>query len=219
MRNLYKSCLNLTAIEKTGDTPLHSALKKFGGWPVVVGRNWNSDFIWIETLIKFRELGFNHDILIDLSVTPDFRNNTRYIIDLDQTSLGMPDRNYLLRGLNDSAVAAYYKLMVDSAVFLGANRTVAEKEMFDALQFETKLAEYCMPREERRNISALYNKMNIQELMELSPGIDWHRFLDSLLGTKVLPNDEIVVNVPKFMKNVDELLRTADRRILANYML
>lgn len=27
-------------------------------------------------------MGFSHDILIDLSVTPDFRNNTKHIIDV-----------------------------------------------------------------------------------------------------------------------------------------
>lgn len=52
----------------------------------------------------------------------------------------MPDRSYLLRGLNDSAVAGYYKLMVESAVMLGANRSDAEREMMDTLKFETVLA-------------------------------------------------------------------------------
>ena len=41
----------------------------------------------------------------------------------------MPDRSYLLRGLNDSAVRGYYNLMVESAVILGADRTRAESEM------------------------------------------------------------------------------------------
>ncbi|KAH9507107.1 NEDD8 protease nep2 [Dermatophagoides farinae] len=194
MRNMYRSCLNLTAIEKAGDTPLHLALKRFGGWPVVVGQNWNgSNFNWIDILIKFRELGFSHDILIDLSVTPDFRNNTRHIIDLDQTSLGMPDRNYYNNGLNDSSVAAYYKLMVDSAVFLGANRTIAEKEMLDALQFETTLAAYCLPREERRNMSSLYNKMNIHQIRQLAPNIHWEKYFDSLLGIKITDQDEVIM--------------------------
>lgn len=52
----------------------------------------------------------------------------------------MPDRSYLLRGLNDTAVAGYYKLMVESAVMLGANRSTAEEEMLEALKFETILA-------------------------------------------------------------------------------
>nr|XP_027200738.1 neprilysin-2-like isoform X2 [Dermatophagoides pteronyssinus] len=221
MRNMYRSCLNLTAIEKAGDTPLHLALKRFGGWPVVVGsQNWNeTNFDWIDTLIKFRELGFTHDILMDLSVTPDFRNNTRHIIDLDQTSLGMPDRNYYNNGLNDSSVAAYYKLMVDSAVFLGANRTVAEKEMLDALQFETTLAAYCLPREERRNMSSLYNKMNIQQIQKLAPNIHWEKYFNSLLGIKITDNDDIIVNVPKFLTQLDQLLQTTDKKLLANYMM
>src|SRR5699024_6073225 len=160
---------------------------------------------WIDTLIKFRELGFNHDILIDLSVTPDFRNNTRHIIDLDQTSLGMPDRNYLLRGLNDSAVAAYYKLMVNRAVVLGANRSTAEKEMYEALQFETTLASYCLPREERRNISSLYNKMTIEQIEQLAPGIEWEKYFRALLGTNISrSDDEIIVNVPKFLTKLDQ---------------
>lgn len=52
----------------------------------------------------------------------------------------MPDRSYLLRGLNDSAVAGYFKLMVESAVILGADRERAEKDMLEALAFETILA-------------------------------------------------------------------------------
>lgn len=77
---------------------------------------------------------------MDLSVTPDFRNNTNHVVDLDQATLGMPDRSYLLKGLNDSAVAGYYKLMVESAVMLGADRRRAELDMLEALAFETILA-------------------------------------------------------------------------------
>lgn len=77
---------------------------------------------------------------MDLSVTPDFRNNTQHVIDLDQASLGMPDRSYLLRGLNDSAVAGYYKLMVESAVMLGANRERAEKEMIEGDHHHTYIS-------------------------------------------------------------------------------
>lgn len=52
----------------------------------------------------------------------------------------MPDRNYLLKGIEDPLVSAYYQLMVDSAVLLGANKTRAEEEMKAALNFEISLA-------------------------------------------------------------------------------
>lgn len=53
---------------------------------------------------------------------------------IDQASLGMPDRSYLLRGLNDSAVRGYYNLMVESAVILGADRTRAESDMLQGMR-------------------------------------------------------------------------------------
>lgn len=56
----------------------------------------------------------------------------------------MPDRNYLLKGMDDPLVQAYYQLMVDSAVLLGANKTKADEEMKAALQFEMTLANVCV---------------------------------------------------------------------------
>jgi len=220
MRNMYKSCMNLTAIEKVGNTPLSTLLKEMGGWPVIEGDAWNEDkFDWLDTLIAYRKHGFSHDLFMDLSVTPDFRNNTRHVIDLDQASLGMPDRSYLLRGLNDSAVAGYYKLMVESSVMLGAERERAEREMLDALYFETILANYSLPREERRNISLLYNKMTITDMSKLAPNTPWSKYFNSLLDIPVADDEEVIVNVPTFVSQVDKLIPATNKRILANYMM
>lgn len=60
-------------------------VKQLGGWPVLGEKSgWQEEktFDWLELLIKFRQSGFDHDVLIDLSVTPDFRNNTKHIIDV-----------------------------------------------------------------------------------------------------------------------------------------
>ncbi|XP_054160650.1 neprilysin-2-like isoform X2 [Oppia nitens] len=220
IRNMYKSCMNLADIEKVGNTPLLSILNSLGGWPVLVGKDWKEDqFDWLQMLIEFRKLGFSHDVLMDLSVTPDFRNNTQHIIDLDQASLGMPDRSYLLRGLNDTAVAGYYKLMVESAVILGANRSSAEEEMLETLNFETVLANYSLPREERRNISLLYNKMNLTKVAQLAPKTEWSKYFNNLLSDSVTDKEEIIVNVPNFIRNVDTLIAQTNKRVLANYML
>ncbi|CAG2104773.1 unnamed protein product [Medioppia subpectinata] len=221
MRNMYKSCMNLADIEKVGNTPILMVLESLGGWPVLSGADgWDeSKFDWLQMLIEFRKLGFSHDILMDLSVTPDFRNNTQHIIDLDQASLGMPDRSYLLRGLNDSAVAGYYKLMVESAVILGANRSTAEQEMLETLNFETILANYSLPREERRNISLLYNKMNLTQVALLAPKTEWSKYFNNLLSESVTDKEEIIVNVPNFIRSVDTLIAQTKKRTLANYML
>lgn len=178
-------------------------------------------FNWLETIIKFRQRGFSHDMIIDLSVVPDVRNNRRYIIELDQSSLGLPDRSYYFKGFNDTTVAAYYDSMVDSAVMLGANRQEARKQMAEALEFETALAKISVPRDQRRNVTRLYNKMTANDLYNLAPNIDWKRYLTQLLRDEQLDmnKDEVIVKVPSFIKSIDGLLMNSEPRTIANYMM
>ena len=176
---------------------------------------------WLDILIKFRQRGFSHDMIIDLSVVPDVRNNKRYIIELDQSSLGLPDRAYYFKGMNDTTVSAYYNLMCESAVLLGAPRDEARKQMLEALEFETSLAKISAPREQRRNVTRMYNKMPARDLYKLAPNIDWLRYLRSLLRDDMLDLDEdqVIVKVPSFLQSIDTLLVKTEPRIVANYML
>lgn len=52
-------------------------------------------------------------------------------------------REFLLRGINDSVVQAYYEYMVDIAVTFGADKERAKNELLDVLEFETSLANVC----------------------------------------------------------------------------
>lgn len=225
MRNLYNSCMNLTDIEQRGDAPLVDILRDLGGWPVTASvaatPTNNSKFNWLDTIIKFRHRGFSHDMIIDLSVVPDVRNSRRYIIELDQSSLGLPDRSYYFKGLNDTTVMAYYNLMIEAAVMLGAQRHEARQQMREALDFETSLARISVPREQRRNVTRLYNKMLIRDLYKLAPNIDWQRYLTSLLKDDDIDvdHDEVIVKVPSFLSSIDKLLVQTEPKIIANYMM
>lgn len=219
-KNMYISCMNTSRIDELGIQPLLDILDKLGKWPILEKENWtDSDFDWLETLSRMRQFGYRYDILVDMTVSPDLRNSTQHMIDVDQPLLGMPDRSYLLKGINDTAVKAYYKMMVESVVLLGVNRTYAEKEMVDVLDFEIALANMSLPREERRNISQLYNKMTIGELYQLAPQIDWLKFFNSLLLTNVTKSEPIIVVVPDYIRKVSDYFSKVDQRILANYML
>ena len=44
------------------------------------------------------------------------------------------------KGLEDKIVKAYYEYMVDIAVIYGADRSRAERELMESLEFEMKLA-------------------------------------------------------------------------------
>lgn len=60
----------------------------------------------------------------------------------DEPTLGV-SREFLLRGLNDSVVQAYYDYMVDIAVIFGADKESAKDELLDVLDFEIDLANVC----------------------------------------------------------------------------
>lgn len=62
-------------------------------------------------------------------------------LQIDQGTLGVPDRKYLLKGTNDTVVKAYLETMVDIAIALGAkDKDQVEKEMKQVLNFEIQLA-------------------------------------------------------------------------------
>lgn len=63
----------------------------------------------------------------------------RFKFQLDQSAIGL-SREYLVKGLEDKIVSAYYDYMVDLAVIYGADRPRATKELMDSLNFEIALA-------------------------------------------------------------------------------
>lgn len=159
-KNLYKACMNksqfnifliiilnlllviffIALIEERNIKPLVEIIDSFGGWPVVKGDSWDeSKWNWTKTTEGFRKLGYSTDYILDFSIETDPKNSTKRIIDVDQTSLGM-SREYLIKGINDTVVQAYFSYMVDMAVLYGAEKTKAQSEMRESLEFEFALA-------------------------------------------------------------------------------
>lgn len=86
-RYLFKSCMNHAILQKRAQQPLLDLLDLFGGWPIL-NPEWSSlNFDWLELMAKLRL--FNNDILISEWVGPDIKNSDEYVIQFDQTSLGI----------------------------------------------------------------------------------------------------------------------------------
>ena len=77
----------------------------------------------------------------------------------------------MIKGIEDPFVKAYLQLAIDAAVLLGANETKAEEELTEAIKFEIKLANYSLAREDRRNITKLYNLYSIEKLKSIAPNV------------------------------------------------
>eukprot|EP00092_Neocalanus_flemingeri_P081366 GFUD01101616.1.p1 GENE.GFUD01101616.1~~GFUD01101616.1.p1 ORF type:complete len:767 (-),score=189.44 GFUD01101616.1:111-2411(-) len=220
-KDVYKACMDEEMIEEVGLDPLKETLKKMGGWPVLEGSAWDEEnFSWIETVYTFRKHGYSTDYLIDFSIVTDSKNSSWRVIDIDQAALGM-SREYLISGLDDDDVTSYYNYMVNVAVLLGAERTLAERELKESLLFEIKLAHASKPREERRNATRLYNPMLLKDLHDLAPMIPWLEYINNILTKDLIQvddNERVIVDEPGYLKNLTELLPTVEKRTIANYM-
>merc|ERR1719365_118117 len=85
---------------------------------------------------------------------------------------------------------------------LGADKDAAEKGMEDALKLELKLAEFALPREKRRNKTALYNPMPLKYVQDMYPEIPLVKYINdiTLYEPANVDEDEIVnVAVPDFV--------------------
>jgi len=61
-------------------------------------------------------------------------------LQLDQSPLGMPSREYFLKGRDEKALKSYEEYVVNVAVAMGASRERAETEIAEMIDFEILLA-------------------------------------------------------------------------------
>jgi len=184
------------------------------------GSTWNeSGFSWIETTYKFNNHSFSSDLLFAFAITTDSKNSSWSMMVVDQASLGLAQA-YLVRGLKEKVVAAYYKYMVNTAVLLGADRSSAETEMMEVLEFEMELAHASMPREMRRDSERLYNRMMIKDLSEYAPMVPWLDYINNLLSPYMVVKDteRLILTEPGYLRNLTAILKKAKKRTIANYM-
>lgn len=77
------------------------------------------------------------------------------------------------------------------AVLLGADPAKAEEELRASLEFEIKLANASLPREERRNATAMYHPMKLSEIGQVADIVDWQEYVNNVLTEDLLQVSEI----------------------------
>jgi predicted metalloendopeptidase len=133
------------------------------------------------------------------SVDPDRKNSTRYLLELSQGGLGMPDRDYYfldderskkLREGYRAHVRRMFELLEDPP-------EVAARNADGVIALETELARVSMTATERRDIDKTYNRKTVAELSAEVPGFPWGAYLDALQARNVA---DLNVAQPEFFK-------------------
>ncbi len=108
-----------------------------------------------------------------IGILPDPEDTTRYTISIDQSGLGMPDRDYYLNeGERFDTYRAAYKTYITTLLGL-LNDPTPEATADKIIALEKQIAEVHWSREDSRNIEKSYNPMDRAGLDALVPNIDW----------------------------------------------
>ncbi len=140
--------------------------------------------------------------LVGLGVTQDAGNPERYIVQIGQSGLGLPDREYYER--DDDPFPSHRAAYVDyiEATFDRAGIDDARQRAEAVLALETAIASNHWTRVQRRDRQANYNLMTRAELLEFAPGFTWEAFLEE-----------------RQVGDIEELVVATDAAIAANAQL
>jgi putative endopeptidase len=170
IRDLYNSFMDEAHVESLGLKPLQPELARIDA---------------IKNKQDIAELmGHLQRLAVTTPFTPsvhlDEKDSTKYVFDLGQDGLGLPDRDYYLK--DDDAklkqIREKYELHVAHALGMLGDAQ-AKEEAAQILALETRLAKDQWTKVELRDPIKAYNKVEVSALPALAKEFDWHRYLVS----------------------------------------
>jgi len=152
-----------------------------------------------------------------LGVGLDARDSTRYAVGLDQSGLGLPDRDYYLKADDKylAQIKAKYQQHVAKMLAL-AGSADAESQAAAIVRLETKIAQASWTKVELRDPVKTYNKTAFADLDALTPGFSWKPYLDGAgVANKV---DYAIVGEPGYFKALAQLLQDTPLAVWKSYL-
>ncbi|MDB5198681.1 MAG: family metallopeptidase [Chitinophagaceae bacterium] len=193
----YVSGMDSLAIERRGYQPLIPHLERINNVKTV-------DDI-LNEMVYERVNGVGATSPIGIFVAQDRKNATKYIPQMGQGGITLPDRDYYLK--NDQRFvnirSEFIANMVNMFKLTGRTDAEATRNAWAVMRIETALAKAQMPRVEMRDPYKTYNKYSWKDLSSTTPSIDWKNLAEKLM---IRGADSVIVSNPSFLKSVDLLL-------------
>ncbi|MEO8334118.1 MAG: M13 family metallopeptidase [bacterium] len=203
--DLYASFMDTTRIEKLGLAPLAgemqaiAALKTPAQLPT--------------TFAHFARLGVQNPLGVGVGSDP--KASSVNIVSVNQSGLGMPDRDYYLR--NDAKTVATRAAYVDylTKMFTLAKQPDAAGAAQRILALETQIATKQWDRVKSRDRNASYNKMTVAQLAALTPSYDWNAYLKA---AKLSRATDVIVRQPDYVSAVDGIIKETPTSTWREYL-
>jgi len=190
----YASFMDEAKLEQLGITPLNSELAK------IAALKDKSELPAL--LAHLGKIGVN--VPYDFGIHQDNKDSTKYVADIYQSGLGMPDRDYYLKP-DDAKLAdakAKYLAHVEKVLEMAGDKAA----VFNArsiLDFETELAKVQWTKVELRDPIKAYNKVTLADMAKVAPDYDWNSYLQAtgIAGKATY----VIVSQPTYLKGFAEI--------------
>jgi putative endopeptidase len=133
----------------------------------------------------------------------DFKNSTQVIGQAGEAGLGLPDRDYYLKDDEKSKQVrdAYAAHVQNMFALLGDEADKAAAEAKVVMSIETRLAQVSMTRVQRRQPEAVYHKMEVAQLNEMTPNFSWPAYFKGINHPEITT---VNLDNPEFFKEVNK---------------
>lgn len=192
--DLYASGMNTAAIERDGLVPMQPVLERIDA---MQGRD---DLMAL--LAYLHRLGIGAGFALEVGIDSD--DSSRYLPNIGQGGVGLPDRDFYLR--TDVEVQAlrdrYLEHVARMLEYAGAPRVRAQRMARHVLRIERRLARASMSAVELRDPRAVYNRVTLDELQRQTGGVDWRGYF---VAVGVGEHTPINVAQPAFVREFARL--------------
>jgi putative endopeptidase len=206
--DLYASGMDSLTIEKRGYDPIKPDLQRISQI-----KNFD-DFI---NEVIYERVNGSGSAIFRFTVDQDDKNVNKYVINIGQGGINLPDRDYYLK--NDArskkAQDALKKLAVTLFTLSGSSADEAAKNAEIVYNLEYTWAKAQLSRVAMRDPHVTYNKFLVSDFEKQTPHLKWTKILPALNAGG---QDSIIVNQPTFFKTTDSLLAATPVENLKTYL-
>ncbi|GAA2067264.1 M13 family metallopeptidase [Williamsia deligens] len=205
IRDLYRSFMDTGRIDAAGVSPVAGLLAAIDRAP-----DKNTLTRGLAALSTAGATG-----IVDLYIAPDQADSTRYVANIVQSGIGLPDESYYREASYAEDRAKYVEHLTTLARLAGLTDPQGRAQR--AMSVETAVAAGHLTTVENRDAKKTYNPRTWAEFTAAAPGIDWAAWRSGLgLGDTAL--SRVVVAGPKSVATAATVWAQTPIDTLRDYM-
>ncbi|MGD0366860.1 MAG: M13 family metallopeptidase [Acidobacteriaceae bacterium] len=203
----YASCMDTDAIDKRGLAPIQPELDR------IAALHSKEELPALIAHLHRMSVG----VFFDYGSQQDFKDATREIAYIDQSGIGLPEKDYYLR-TDDKSVETrkqYVAHLANVLKLLGDPPDAAQAEAQKIMDLETALAKASQGNVERRDPDKVYHMMALTSFSTTAPAIDTAKYIE-LMGSPSV--QELNVVSPGFFPALNKTIADTDLATIQAYL-